>query len=896
MFDWKFYIFLYPELIKKYKISNKNNAYEHWINIGRYEGKIGYHIDKNIFNWKNYLKNNSFLIKEGIKDKRKAILHWYNIGKNLGLQISKHINNENDNIRDLIKYENNYNDIENLKENDKKFIKLIVDNNINLKDYSINNNNEVLSNILDKSITKDLKISKNIRNNPIITTNKKLIKESIEENKNNLLINHNNKLEIKKDKLLTNKDNDSKFNTLKSETNLLNIVNVQKKINPKIYYFEKINNSERINNIKQIDNDKTNNSERINDIKQIDNDKTNNSERINDIKQIDNDKTSNIEIYENSENISKLINVNILIKYYYDDINFLLNVFNYYRNYINIIILIENIEDYIINIGNFYNIKVYSINEYNNFVLKKSDITFIGELYNNIVIDKNFLKNNQENKIYKKIKSGKCNYLSPIEFLNNIDNYKKIDENDIFIELYFENIFNNINLQHKECIRSKFFKKEIINDTIDDNYSKENYLYNLVDNIYLLNLFRRIDRYNNSVERLKNIEIYNFEQFYGIDGNNKIINILYNYYYSKLLLFLKGKNLGYKKSIPSSGSLAILFSMKNMLFDAIRQEYSKILVLQDDIFFIDNFYDRLQEQLKIIKDIKWKLLYLGANDRNLKNKSNEDLIKIKKNKYYFAEGNIDGAFGVIIDNSIFTELIEEIDKFNLPFDSGPLKTIQKKYIKECIVLYPNLIIADVTESDCRHSRNQQIFSKDLLWNLEDYKLIYCNKNNYSKLTLIIYDKSNKFMQDIFNKINTLYNNCIFNNFNINIIILTILTNNNKINNNISIIKIDNINDDFYNINLGICISSTKYIKIILLDNFSEDFRINFIKNKDFIEQNYSLYYEKNSMDIYDYIFLKYDYFYNDCNNLQEKYNKLKNIDNKLFVSYSENNLNNINII
>ena len=50
------------------------------------------------------------------------------------------------------------------------------------------------------------------------------------------------------------------------------------------------------------------------------------------------------------------------------------------------------------------------------------------------------------------------------------------------------------------------------------------------------------------------------------------------------------------------------------------------------------------------------------------------------------------------------------------------------------------------------------------------------------------------------------------------------------------------------------------------------------------------------MDIYDYIFLKYDYFYNDCNNLQEKYNKLKNIDNKLFVSYSENNLNNINII
>ena len=939
MFDWKFYIFLYPELIKKYKISNKDNAYEHWIKIGRYEGKIGYHIDENIFNWKDYLKNNSFLIKEGIKDKRGAILHWYNVGKNLGLQISKYKNNENHNIRNLIKYENN-NFVE--TKNDTKYIKLIVHNdieknNINLKDYSSNKYRQTKPKISKKNINVT-------KINPKITTIKKPIQKKIQENTkvedktdlsdsykaNNSIENkdnlcENNKILINK-KVIENNNFKIKYNNtklskyfnisnLKNETNSIESVENLKnetsciesvkssvenvKMNqPKIHYFEKLNNCDKIIS-STISKNLSQNFENMNNNIKI----FKNNNEIN---------NSNTEVFQNVENnfepqyISKLINVNILIKYYYDNINFLLNVLNYYRNYINIIILIENIEDYIINIANFYNIKIYNINNYNNILSNNSNITFIGQLYNDIVINKIFLNSQQENKIYKKIKLGKCNYLAPIELIDNIDNDKNLNmiskDNNIFIELYFENILKNLNLQDKESIRSNFYIKDIdiLNDieniSIENNNSKENFLYNLVDNIYLLNLYRRIDRFNNSVERLNEIGIYNFEQFYAIDGSNKIISALYTYYYSKLSLSCKEKKIGYIKYIPSSGSLAILFSMKNMLFDAIRQDYSKILVLQDDIFFIDNFYERLEEQLKIIKNINWKLLYLGANDRNLKNKSNEELIKIKNNKYYFAEGNIDGAFGVIIDSSIFIELIEEIDKFNLPFDSGPLKTIQKKYMKECIALYPNLIIADVTESDCRHSRNQQIFSKDLLWNLDEYKLIYSNRPIYSKITLIIFDKSNKFTENIFQNINNLYKDCIFNNFSINIIILTSLTDTNKINNNISILKINNTNDDYNNINLGISMSTTKYIKIILLDNFSKDFMINFIKNRDHLEQNYSLLYEKDSIDIYNYIFLKYDYFNNISNNLQGKFNELKNIDNKYLVSYTENNINNINII
>ena len=55
MFDWKFYLFLYPELIKK-GINNKYKAYNHWIKYGQNENRIAFHEDRDIFYWKTYLK------------------------------------------------------------------------------------------------------------------------------------------------------------------------------------------------------------------------------------------------------------------------------------------------------------------------------------------------------------------------------------------------------------------------------------------------------------------------------------------------------------------------------------------------------------------------------------------------------------------------------------------------------------------------------------------------------------------------------------------------------------------------------------------------------------------------------------------------------------------------
>ncbi len=88
-FDWKFYINLYPDLIKA-GIDNKIKALDHWNQNGLNEGRSGNkYIErekKNYkdFNWINYINNYPDLQEAGINNKGKAFIHWLNYGKNEG--------------------------------------------------------------------------------------------------------------------------------------------------------------------------------------------------------------------------------------------------------------------------------------------------------------------------------------------------------------------------------------------------------------------------------------------------------------------------------------------------------------------------------------------------------------------------------------------------------------------------------------------------------------------------------------------------------------------------------------------------------------------------------------------------------------------------------------------
>ena len=91
LFDWKEYVSNYDDL-QEDEMNTKELAWHHWIYHGKQEGRTYFGLsseeknespidDYENFNWKQYLSNYSDLLKGGIKTKENAWHHWINHGK-----------------------------------------------------------------------------------------------------------------------------------------------------------------------------------------------------------------------------------------------------------------------------------------------------------------------------------------------------------------------------------------------------------------------------------------------------------------------------------------------------------------------------------------------------------------------------------------------------------------------------------------------------------------------------------------------------------------------------------------------------------------------------------------------------------------------------------------------
>lgn len=410
--------------------------------------------------------------------------------------------------------------------------------------------------------------------------------------------------------------------------------------------------------------------------------------------------------------------------------------------------------------------------------------------------------------------------------VNNIDGMGRGNQIDKHIEKINRDKLISINQTYSDY-RNNIYNKNDYTE-INDDCQKE-WIENFFDKIYLLNLDRRKDRYNNMKLRLKNNHITKFERFSAIDGKDKQIEIDYFKYQVGNFNQIDTK-LG-RKGIPSAGSWAILLSMKNMINDALNKNYNNILVLQDDVFFIKNFKLQLTNLMNQIKDIKWKLLYLGC--------SNHHWFKFNSNHLIYKPlGFCDGAFAVAIHRSIFREILNEI-KMVLPFDSGPLKTIQMRYRDDCLVFNPNLIIADVSDSDCRKKRSQTTFAKKFGWDLRLYNFDSFTeqnkklntgeniKNNLVSVIITSYNSSKYIYAAVSSIINQTYTN-------LEIIIIDdfstdntykILTNLKNMDNRIKLLQNDKNYGTYVSKNIGILISKGQYITFHDSDDYSITNRI-----------------------------------------------------------------------
>jgi len=267
----------------------------------------------------------------------------------------------------------------------------------------------------------------------------------------------------------------------------------------------------------------------------------------------------------------------------------------------------------------------------------------------------------------------------------------------------------------------------------------KHFLNKYFDEIYIISLKRRADRLVKVSKKFFDLGI-EFTVVDAVDGSEQEVQ---NDYQAYVDMPLGGEGahsleLAYRrKMIDSAGAWAYLRTYKKILEEAQNKNFRRILCFDDDVIFHKDFNDLIDKAIqKVPQD--WKLLYLGATqhlwDFPSAIKYPDAAIKAyDSSQDYYHPLYTDGSFAVGIDQSIFSELINEIEKMNCSFDSGPLRKIMQKSQDSCVVIQPNLVIADVTESDIRSARDQTKLSQKLKWDLRFYDL----KHDYDLVSVIM---------------------------------------------------------------------------------------------------------------------------------------------------------------
>lgn len=162
--------------------------------------------------------------------------------------------------------------------------------------------------------------------------------------------------------------------------------------------------------------------------------------------------------------------------------------------------------------------------------------------------------------------------------------------------------------------------------------------------------------------------------------------------------------------LPNKNAYGCLLSHLKILQDAKRAQYRRILILEDDVWIHPDLLEKMNYYHQALPD--WELLYLGGTQHM------DTWHRLKYFPGYYQASQTNGSFAYGVDNKIFDDLIHLLVTKQKPVDAL-LREYQKKS-SQAWVTYPNLMIADVSESSIRSSRSQEKYSQQMGWSVGEY--------------------------------------------------------------------------------------------------------------------------------------------------------------------------------
>lgn len=287
-----------------------------------------------------------------------------------------------------------------------------------------------------------------------------------------------------------------------------------------------------------------------------------------------------------------------------------------------------------------------------------------------------------------------------LSFIFDVDEFIKIGAMDESIYGWgYEDVELSKRVSEKYSVQKMQYKGiHLWHPVTSDNRSESFNINKYFDNIYCLNLDRRVDRWSVVEKKFESLGIC-VERFSAVDKDN--------FSEEEHAFLTENREKKEYMSITSSGVLGCLYSHRNIILDAKNKGYKKILIFEDDVIFSNDFKDRVGE----MSQFEWKMLYLGASQFYW------DGIEFV-DKFYLSKKTL-GTFAYAVDCSVYDDILTSFNTRKMPADNL-LGLVQEKHYGACYTFYPNIVIADVTESDIRDSMDMVVYGSKSRWPLVNF--------------------------------------------------------------------------------------------------------------------------------------------------------------------------------
>ena len=244
-----------------------------------------------------------------------------------------------------------------------------------------------------------------------------------------------------------------------------------------------------------------------------------------------------------------------------------------------------------------------------------------------------------------------------------------------------------------------------------------------IHQVIVLNLKHRSDRLSFMKLKLSKVNISQYRIFEAIDGYKKENLDIYEKYCNA--------NKDKRKIIQSPGAMGISMSYKKMFEECLNDpnftDMDKIFVMEDDINFHKNFNQEFLKYIGLIKNSD--IVYIGANQSRWIPFTTKTYYKVFTEKWH----SVYGFFGLILNRKtmrlIYDELNREPESYINTVDYLTWLLIVKHELN-ANVIFPNLVISDVSDSDNMGPRDMIDFAHQRKWDLSLYETVFQNSKFY----------------------------------------------------------------------------------------------------------------------------------------------------------------------